>query len=302
MAGHSCKHAGVDWDDLRLLLALQRHGSLAAASRAMRVDQTTVGRRLTALEKQLGTRLFERHATGHRLTSAGVRACELGASMEVAADTLERELGGRDTGIEGAVRITAPAGFVPWIASVLGELRALHPRLVFDLLVDTAALDLGRREADIAVRMIKPEQPTLVARRVGQLPWALFASESYLRRRGAVPADLAGHDVVAYDAPLVRSPGGVWLAEHARGARIVLRTNNVLGAVDCASAGIGIAAVVELAASRDPRLVRVRRPTEMAKSPVFLVAHRDVAKIPRVRATLDGLHRSLRDRLDRGAQ
>jgi DNA-binding transcriptional LysR family regulator len=290
----------MEWGDIRFLIALQRHGSLAAASRALGVDQTTVGRRLGALESELGTRLFDRHPTGHRLTTAGLRACELGATMESAAEAMERELGGRDTGVEGNVRITAPGGFVPLVVGVLAELRAAHPRLVFHLLVDNASLDLARREADVAVRMVKPEQPTLVARRAGQLPWGLFASEAYLRRRGSPPPDLAGHDVIAYEAPLVRSPGGAWLAEHAREARVALRTNNVLGAVAAAAAGVGVAAVPEFMAPGDVRLTRVRRPREMAASPVFLVAHRDVAKIPRVRATLDGLYRSLRQVMERG--
>jgi DNA-binding transcriptional LysR family regulator len=127
--------------------------------------------------------------------------------MEEAADAIERELGGRDSAIEGTVRVTAPAGFVPALAGVFAELREEHPRLSFDLLIDTASFDLVGREADIAVRMIKPEQPSLRSRRIGQLPWAPFASDGYLRRRGKPPADLAGHDVVGYDAPLVQSPG-----------------------------------------------------------------------------------------------
>ncbi len=285
----------MEWDHLRYLLALQRHGSLAAAARSLRVDQTTVGRRLSALEEGLGARLFERRATGHRLTAAGVRACQLGVSMESAAQAIERELGGRDEGIEGTVRITAPVGFVASLAGAFVALQADHPRLTFELLVDTAALDLVRREADIAIRMVKPEQPSLVARRVGQLPWALFASESYLRRHGAPPADLEAHEVIAYAAPLERSPGGRWLSEHAGAARVALRTNNVLGAVDCASAGVGIAAVPAFMARRDPTLQRLPRPREVGASPVFLVAHRDLTKVPRVRATLDALHRFLRD-------
>ncbi len=285
----------MDWDDVRYLLALRRNGSLAAAARALHVDQTTVGRRLNALEAALGTRLFERHATGHRLTAAGARACELGASMDGAAETIERELGGRDAGIDGTVRITAPAGFVSSLAGVFVALQAEHPRLTFELLVDTAALDLGRREADVAIRMVKPEQPSLVARRVGQLPWALFASEGYLRRRGPPPADLKAHEIIAYAAPLELSPGGRWLTEHAGAARVALRTNNVMGAVDCASAGVGIAAVPAFMASRHPTLQRLPRPRDVGASPVFLVAHRDRTKVPRVRATLDALRRFLAD-------
>lgn len=284
----------MNWDDVRFLLALRRRGSLAAAARALKVDQTTVGRRLTALEQQLGSRLFERHATGHRLTAAGLRACELGHAMETAAETVERELGGRDAGMHGTVRITAPGGFVPVLAGVFAELREEHPHLAFELLVDTASLDLVRREADVAVRMTKPEQPSLVARRVAALPWALFASEAYLRRRGTPPADLAGHDVIGYVAPVARSPGGAWLAEHTASAHVALRTNNVTSALDCAVAGVGIAAAPAFMARAEPRLTRLPRPREVGSSPVFLVAHRDAATVPRVRATIDRLVRFLK--------
>jgi DNA-binding transcriptional LysR family regulator len=161
-----------------------------------------------------------------------------------------------------------------------------------DLLVDTMALDLVRREADIAVRLVKPRQPSLVARRVAELPWGLYASESYLRRRGTPPPDLAGHDVIAYDAPVARAPGALWLAEHAARTKVVLRTNSIYGGIDGAAAGLGIAAIpVNLA--RDARLVRLLRPRESVTSPMYLVTHKDLARVPRVRTTLEALFRAL---------
>lgn len=283
----------MHWDDVRYLLALQRCGSLAAAARALRVDQTTVGRRLSALEESLGTRLFERRATGHRLTVAGLRACALGESMESAVERLERELVGRDVGIEGTVRITAPGGIVPSLASALMTLQTTHPRLQFELLVDTASLDLTRREADIAVRMTRPSQASLVARRVVQLPWALFAAESYLHRRGTPTGDFRGHEVVGYGAPLLQSLGAAWFAKHAASARVTVRVNNVQAALDCAAEGMGVAAAPVFMAARDARLSRLAKPREIGANSVFLVADRDVTKIPRVRATLDGIARAL---------
>jgi DNA-binding transcriptional LysR family regulator len=120
-----------------------------------------------------------------------------------AAATIEHELGGRDARIEGTVRVSAPSGIVPLLAGVFVELRREHPGLLFELVVDTASVALIKREADIAVRMFKPAQPSLVARRIAQLPWALFASPEYLRRHGTPPRDLEGHDVV------VPAPAGV---------------------------------------------------------------------------------------------
>ncbi len=286
----------MDWDDVRLLLALQRKGSLAGAAKLVRVDQTTVGRRLTALEQRLGSRLFERHPTGHRLTTTGLRACELARGMEDAALAIERELGGRDSAIEGTVRITAPSGIVPVVATALVDLRQAHPRVSFELLVDSTAVDLIRRHADIAVRMFKPDQPSLVAQRVSRHAWGLFASPDYLSRRGQPPPDLAGHDVIAFEAPLTTSPGGTWLTKHAKRARVVLRTNHVLGALDCAAAGLGIAAAPAFMGSGDDRLRRLPGPRDLGASQVFLVVPRDTAKIPRVRATLDCLVRRLQER------
>lgn len=285
----------LDWDDVRYLLALQRRGSLAGAARALRVDETTVGRRLTALEESLGARLFDRRASGHRLTAAGLRACTFGESMEEAIERLERELGGRDTGVEGTVRITAPGGMVPLLAGALSALQTEHPRLQLELLVDTASLDLTRREADIAIRVARPPQASLVSRRVVQVVWALFASEGYLRRRGAPSGDFRNHEIVGFTAPLLQSLGAVWFAKHANAARVPVRVNNVQAAFDLAAEGMGIAAGPTFMA-RDPRLSRLPSPRDVGTSPMYLVVHRDVTNTPRIRATVDALARALAGR------
>ena len=287
----------MDWDHLRFLLALQRHGSLSGAARALKVNQTTVGRRLDELQAQLGTRLFDRQASGYRLTKGGQRACAIVVTMESAALDLERKLGGQDAGIEGAVRLTVPAGFVHLLAPALAELHAEHPRLVFEVLVDQLSVNLVQREADIAIRMADPAHPSLVARRLGELPWGLYVSRSYLQRRGTPPADLAGHDVVGFDASLARTPGGAWLTANAPAAKVVMRTNNVISALECAAAGLGIAAAPGFLAARLPELERLPRPALLGKGGVFLVTLADLAKVPRIRAALDALARHLRPQI-----
>ena len=141
----------LDWDDLRFLLAVRQHGRLVAAARALRVNQTTVTRRLAALQESLGARLFERDATGYRLTPLGLRACALAESMEHAAGAVQKELGGRDAGVEGDVRITVPGGFVPFVAPFLlglGGFTALYLVLAVFGLVGAAFVlrlpELGR--------------------------------------------------------------------------------------------------------------------------------------------------------------
>jgi DNA-binding transcriptional LysR family regulator len=284
----------VEWGDLRFLLAVRRTGSLSAAARALRVNQTTVGRRLAALEEQLGARLFLRKASGYALTDAGRSACEIGERMEEAALTLERKLGGKDVGIEGVVRITTPSGFVPACAASLAQLAREHPRLSFHLLSDVASLNLINREADIAVRMVNPGQPSLLARRLGEMPWSLYASEDYVRRYGIPRSQsgrsmLARHAVIAYDDTLARTPGGRWLEAHGGEATIAARTNNAMAALDLAATGLGLTAAPVNLGSQKQGVRAILRPPDLATSPVFLVTHRDLAKVPRIRATMSRL-------------
>jgi DNA-binding transcriptional LysR family regulator len=284
----------MEWGDLRFLLAVQRTGSLSAAARALRVNQTTVGRRLAALEEQLGTRLFLRDATGYALTEAGRSACEIGERMEEVALSLERKLGGKDVGVEGVVRITTPSGFVPDCAASLAELTREHPRLSFHLLSDVATLNLINHEADIAVRMVNPGQPSLIARRLGEMPWSLYASEDYVRRCGlprghAGRSLLARHTVIAYDDALARTPGGRWIEAHGAGATVAARTNNAMAALDLAAAGLGLAAAPVNLGARKEGVRAILRPADLGGSTVFLVTHRDLAKVPRIRATMDRL-------------
>ena len=188
---------GMTWDDLRFLLAVQRRGSLAAASRALKVNQTTVGRRLNALQEQLGTRLFEKKGSSYKLTEAGLQACKIGEAMEAAATGLEKDVAGRDAGIEGLVRITAPSGMIPIISGAITELHREHPRLNFHVISDSTTLNLVQGEADIALRSMDPGQPSLIAKRISTTPWGLYATAAYLRGRAAPTVDLAGHDASA---------------------------------------------------------------------------------------------------------
>lgn len=287
MHTRSAKLQDLTWDDLRFLLAVQRAGSFAAAGQMLRVNQTTVARRIEALQASIGTRLVDRSASGCRMTDAGLRACAIVETMEAAATELESQVGRRDTNVEGTVRITSAEGFVPTLVRALAELRARYPRLAFELLTATHTLNLVQREADLAIRMTADSQPSLLSRRLGATPWALYASEGYSRRKG--PADrLEGHDVIGFVDPLTRSPGGVWLAREAKGAHVVLRVNNVVSALSAAGEGFGLATAPAYMAHREPTLRRVR-PGAVGKSEIYAVTHRELARVPRVRVTIDAL-------------
>jgi DNA-binding transcriptional LysR family regulator len=282
----------MEWDDLRFLVAVDRSGSLSAAARLLKVDQTTVGRRLEALQKRLGARLIERNADGTRLTAAGRRACAAGVAMEEAALALEREVSGSEERIEGLVRIATAAGFMSVLGQALGEARQLHPGLRFEISTSTVTANLVKGEADFAVRMMRDSQASLVARRIGQNSWGLYASESYVRRKGPARS-LTGHDVVGYTDPMTRSPGGQWLAQHEAGANVVARVDNAISALDLAEAGVGLAAAPSYMAEARPGLLSIRAGA-IGVSEFFLVAHREVARIPRVRTTMDHIARHVK--------
>lgn len=281
----------LSWDDLRFLLALHRSGSFASAGQLLRVNQTTVARRIEGLEHMLGAGLVERGPSGCKLTEAGLAAAAVAEAMETAATEIEAKVDRRDRKVEGTVRITTPEGFVPTLACVLAELHAAHPRLAFEILTATHALNLVQREADLAIRMTPESQPSLVSRRLGRIPWAVYGAESYLRRRGDCALDQ--HDVIGFVEPLTRTPGGLWLAGDAQRARVVLKVNNVVSAISLASEGLGLVAAPGYMARRNPAL-RLALPGTIGRSEVYAVTHSQLAKVARVRVTIDGIVSYLR--------
>jgi DNA-binding transcriptional LysR family regulator len=295
-ADQTCKNAEVDplsWDDLRILLAVERGGSLAAAAAALRVDQTTVGRRLAALETGARARLVERTARGTHLTDAGRRASAIALRMEDTALAFERDVGGADARLEGDVRVHAPDSFAPTLAHAFADMHARHPRIQVHLSCGMDAPNLVRHDVDLAVRMMVEPRATLLVRKLGAAPWGVFASESYLARRGPPPesgAEWRAHDVVGYLDPVARSPGAKWLAEraHQGGARVVFRASTVVAAVAGAGQGLGVVAAPAFVAAADARLRPVMSRT-IATATFSLVGARDLADVPRVRATIDHL-------------
>jgi DNA-binding transcriptional LysR family regulator len=285
----------IDWDDLRAALAAHRQKSLGRASRALGVDPTTVGRRIAALEDALGARLFDKTPAGLSPTPAGLALVVRAERAEAEILAAERELGGADRRLSGGVRITASDGIVHYVLlPALSDLRRAHPGIALELRADTRPLDLSRREADVAVRLARPKEPSLVARRLGAVRFALYAGEGYLARRGAprAPKDLAGHDLVGFDAALDDLPQVRWLKKTVREPRWAVRaTTTTAQAIACAE-GAGIALLGTFVAAREPRLVPVLARHAPPPRDAWLVVHEDMRKNARVHAVLEWLERT----------
>lgn len=286
------------WDDLRVFLAVHRARSHAAAGRALRVAPTTVGRRLAALEAAVGARLFTRGPEGLMATEASRALLARAERMEAEVLEAERELSGADARPTGSVRITTGDGFATYIlAPALPAFLAAHPGLSVEVRAEGRALDISRGEADVALRLFRPRERSLVARRLGVERYGLFAAPAYLARRGTprVARDLAGHDLVLYDRELDRLRTQIWFRQAAAGARIAVRANTTTLLQAACAAGAGIASLTASYVRGDPRYVRVLPRLEPPPNDLWAVTHPDLRSTARVAAILRFLEQLVRE-------
>jgi DNA-binding transcriptional LysR family regulator len=273
-----------DWADVRIFLSVHREGSFTAAARALRLDQTTVGRRIAALESALGARLLRRGRDGLTLTAAGVEALARAEQMEEAAQSLGRAVEQRDEQPEGKVRLTTLESLATWfLAPRLPRLQQRHPKLSLELHVGHRALSLTRREADLALRLTRPEQPGLVSRKVASLAWGLYGERRWLSKQPTPGPALEGLAAIGFDEELSALPEARWLA--ATAAQITLRTSSLPAMREACAAGAGLAVLPRWLGDQDPRLSRaldlpVRRD-------LWLVVHAELRTAARVRAVAD---------------
>ncbi len=279
----------MDWNDLRYLLAVYEGGSLAAAARKLRVDAATVGRRLAALERSVGVRLLEKAPGGMRLTVSGEQAVQAARHIDETATTLERQLAGADVQVSGSVRVTAPETVVSHVlAPHLPAWRERYPALRLELLAATQVLNLSRREADVAVRLFRPQEPTLVVRKLGELSFALYGSRAYVRQHGRPRLEaLREHVLLGYDDSLAQTPEKQWLERAGDGALFVLRSNSRYALLEAARKGLGLTVLPCYLADGVSGLVRLSRLDDLPRREAWLAVHPDLQHAPRVRATID---------------
>jgi DNA-binding transcriptional LysR family regulator len=288
----------ASWSDVRYFLEVYRRGSLSGAARVLDVDQTTVGRRLKALERDVGARLLRTTVTGASLTDAGRAILPEAEEMEHTMEALRRKAAARSSAITGVVTIaTTEALASTFLVPRLAELRANHPAMDFVVATGNRTLDLARGDADLALRLVRPVEPELIARRVGDITLGVYAASSYLAMRGTPnrAADLADHDVLGYHGELAGGTEARWLAAHAARARVVLRANSVLNVLAAAVAGIGVAILPHGLGTVEPALRRLELQPEPDKRGVWVVFHQDARANARVKAIVDDLIATARD-------
>jgi DNA-binding transcriptional LysR family regulator len=290
----------VDWDDLKVVLAIAREGSVTAAARALGISQPTASRRLDSFERKLGIDLFERGVDGTILTSLGASVLTELKEMEEAALRIERRLAARDTGLAGRILVTS----LDWlgdhlIAPAAADFGATHPLVDVHLINESRLFNLSRREADIALRFGSFKQQDLVVQRIADVTYSLYASQAYIDRYGMPDfgEGCNGH----YVTLLYDEAGCVvyreWMKKLASSATVALRSNGLQSQLTVVEAGAALAVLPRIVAEDRKDLVRITTPLPDPTQSIQMGVHYDLRETPRIRSFMDFITVNLRSRI-----
>ncbi|HEX2733665.1 MAG TPA: LysR family transcriptional regulator [Polyangiaceae bacterium] len=277
-----------DWNDFRILTALERGGSVAAAARLLGVDTSTVSRRLAALEEALGAQLLCRGGREFSWTAAGTAAVSVATQIAERVDEVTRTIRAARDDVEGLVRISCPTGLVLICSPIAATATQRYPGLTLEVSGRLGAADLAKGEADIALRAFKPNDADLVLRKAVEIGWVLVASQSYLEKHGRPKAEseLAQHALVLFDASMQNVAGPKWLEARRGPNQRVTRLDSTDSAGYAIAAGAGIGVLPMPALHDRPQLVRLfEQPVAMAT--LWIVYHRANRNSARVRAVVE---------------
>ncbi|MCK8484646.1 LysR family transcriptional regulator [Aliiroseovarius sp. S2029] len=281
-----------DWNQVRAFMATADQGSLSAAARVLGQTQPTIGRQVAGLEDTLGIALFERIGRGLVLTPSGRAVLEHVHKMAEAAVQISLVAAGQTQGIEGKVRITASDVFAAYVLPpMLQHLRSIAPRLEVEIIAANDIRDIQRREADIAIRHVRPAQPELYARLVNEAEAHLYAAASYLSRRGRPldKADLSQHDFINFGSTDEMIGYLTPLGIHVTAQNFHLGSNSGVVAWEYVQRGLGIAFMSADIGDTTPGIERVLPDMPPVVFPVWLITHRDLHTSPRIRLIFDTL-------------
>lgn len=283
----------LSWDDLRVLLQIARAGSAGRAAARLGVHPATVFRRLNAAERNIGVRLFERRPSGYVATAAGEELLAVAEPIEQEVAELERRIAGRDTRPSGTVRLTTTDTLLfRLLTPHLASFRRSCPEIDLHVVVSNRFLDLTRHDADIAIRPTLSPGGTLVGRRISAIASAVYGRDG--EPADGAPPDPADREWVVPDESLAQLPARQWLAERGAARRPVYRVNTLVGALEAAKAGIGLAVLPCFMGDAEPGLRRLGPPVPELVSELWLLTHEDMRRVARVRALIDFLADALR--------
>ena len=279
----------MNWDDIRTFLAIARAGSLSGAARELGLSQSTMSRRLIALEERSGARLLCKTPHGYELTALGEAVLANARKMDEEALTLERVVQGRDVALQGLVRLTTVETIANRLLPIaMAALRRDYPGITIDVMSDTRSLSLIEREADLAIRMVRFEHNELISKRMGTMVCALYASAAYLEAHSQ-PLTEPGHSIITVMPDMAHQTEARWLMDKVPQGEVVYRTNSRDAQAGAVQAGVGIACLPLYLAEALPGLERIGHAGLGPAREIWLGVHRDLREMPRIRAVIDAL-------------
>ena len=282
-----------DWNDLKCFLAVARAGTTLRAAKTLKVSQSTAARRIAALERAIGVKLFDKRQSGYVPTEAGAALIETAEKVEAATATFDAAASAHKRGLSGTVRFTCSEVAVSSLMmGALREFREAYPSLRLELITTDRKLDLEAGEADVAFRAgTPPTEPTLVGRRLAIDTWSVYCTRSYAEKHGApkTPEDVAQHAFFTVSEDFPRLPMIEWIERYVPESAIVMRQNSIGSLFGSLRSGLGVTVMSDFLASSDANLIKCFTPDVPTHSEIWLVTHERLRKVPRVRALLDFL-------------
>ena len=285
-----------DWHLIRAFLAALDAGSLLGAAKKLQTTQPTVGRQVAQLEAQMGVVLFERTGRGLQPTATALSLADAARSMESGALQLARQLQAKQTQVQGTVRITAsqPVAY-QLLPPILASMRDALPEIQVELISSNQVSNLLRREADIAVRMVQPDQGTLIAKKLGSVSVGVYAHKSYLARFGTpqAPDDLLNHTLIGYDTDDVMIRGFANYGQSLGKEAFAIRSDDLIVQWQALCAACGIGFVADYMGRNHSDLVKILHMLKIPPLPMWLAVHREIRSNQRIRAVFDYLAKAL---------
>ena len=276
-----------NWNDLVFFLELARQGRLMSAARRLKVDHTTVSRRISELEKDLAVKLFERKPDGFFLTEDGHRLLALAEKMEVLGLAVMETIKFAPSEPSGRVRLATMEGIASYyLTGKLVEFNTLHPQILIELVTERHLINLTKREADVSISFVPPVGPRLDVQKAGTFKLGLFASKTYLERHRSPSKieDLPSHDFVDYVADLVAIPKVHWLLDVLEPEHVVFRSSSMAAQQNAVAAGRGLGLLPYFSAKKEPLLVPVLPDKVQVERDLYVTVHEDIQFLGRVRA------------------
>ncbi|TQV89282.1 LysR family transcriptional regulator [Aliikangiella coralliicola] len=276
----------MDWNSLKVFLAIARCGSLSGAANELDVNHSTIFRRLNAFEEEIGGKLFERINNSYELTTLGYELLDLAQNIEDSFDSIDRHIVGKDFQPKGNVKITAPTNIAyRYLPRYISEFNRQYPEIQIELLVSNQEFNMSNRQADIAVRATPSPPEHLVGRQVATLNWSVYASKKYQDKFGLPDnmKELVNHSLIGATGALSNLPAFVWQDKHFTN-QVVTRCDDLTAMSYFAESGQGLAFLPE--DQSRPELIKLFRVKESLPSNLWLLTHPDLRKVERIKLVM----------------